>query len=104
MAPTYQPAEANTAVEPTDVRGVAPDTVEVSEAEVVSLPPVAIQQSVPPNIVGMVPEIPMANQLQTASVPAPATTDSPDTTPASPMVREQWYPQRMHKAPWRLYL
>ena len=104
MAPTYQPAEAITAVEPTDVRGVAPDTVEVSEAEVVSLPPVAIQQSVPPNIVGMVPEIPMANQLQMASVPAPATTDSPDMTPASPMVQERWYPQRMCKALQRLYL
>ena len=38
-----------TAVEPTDVQGVAPDTVEASEAEVVSPPPVAIQQSAPPN-------------------------------------------------------
>ena len=30
---------------------VGPDTVEVSEPEVVSLPPVPIQQSAPPNVV-----------------------------------------------------
>ena len=32
-----------TASEPTNVRGIAPDTVEVSEEEVVSLPQVAVQ-------------------------------------------------------------
>ena len=41
-----------TAVEPTDVQGVVPDTVEASEAEVASPPLVAIQQGAPPNIVG----------------------------------------------------
>ena len=51
-----------TAIEPTDVRGVAPDTVEASEAEVVSLTPAAIQQSAPPNIGGTVPEIPFCTE------------------------------------------
>ena len=91
-----------TAVEPTDVRGVAPDTVAVGEAEVVSLPPVATQQSAPPNIVGTVPEIHVVDQPEMVSVPAPTTTNPPDVTPASPVVREQRYPQRMRKAPQRL--
>ena len=77
-----------TAVEPTDVQGVWPDTVEASEAEVVSPPPVAIQQSAPPNIVATVPEIPVADQPEMASVLTPATTDPPDATLASPVVRE----------------
>ena len=72
-----------TAVEPTDVRGVAPDTVAVGEAEVVSLPPVATQQSAPPNIVETVPEIPVADQPEMVSVPTPTTTNPPDATPAS---------------------
>ena len=93
-----------TAVEPTDVQGVWPDTVEASEAEVVSPPPVAIQQSAPPNIVGTVPEIPVADQPEMASVRAPATTDPPDATPASPVVRDRRYPQRVRKAPQRLDL
>ena len=48
----------STAVEPTVVRGVTPDAVEVSEPEVVSIPPVANEQDAPPNIVGTVPEKP----------------------------------------------
>ena len=39
----------------------------------------------------------MANQLEMASVPAPATTDSPDTTPASLVVHEQRYPRECAK-------
>ena len=73
-----------TAVKPTDVRGVAPDTVEVSGAEEVSLPPVAIQQSAPPNVVGTVPEIPVADQPGMASVPEPATTGSPRRDSSQP--------------------
>ena len=88
----------------TDVRGVAPDTVVVGEAEVVSLPPVATQQSAPPNIVGTVPEIPVADQPEMVSVPASTTTNPPDATPASPAVRERRYPQRTRKAPQRLDL
>ena len=93
-----------TAVEPTDAQGVAPETVEASEVEVVSPPLVAIQQSAPPDIVGTVPEMPVADQPEMASVPAPATTDPPDETPASPVVRERWYPQRARKAQQRLDL
>ena len=93
-----------TAVEPTDVQGVATDMVAVGEAKVVSLPPVATQQSAPPNIVGMVPKIPMADQPEMVSVPAPTTTNPPDVTPASPVVHERRYPQRMCKAPQRLDL
>ena len=93
-----------TAVEPTDAQGVAPETVEASEAEVVSPPLVAIQQSAPPDIVGTVPDMPVADQPEMASIPAPATTDPPDATPASPAVRERRYPQRARKAPQRLDL
>ena len=93
-----------TAVEPTDVRGVAPHTVAVGEAEVVSLPPVATQQSAPPNVVGTAPHIPVADQPGMLSVPAPTTTDSPDSTPASPAVCERRYSQRMRNAPQRLDL
>ena len=81
-----------------------PDTVEASEAEVVSPPLVAIQQDAPPNIVGTVPKIPVADQPKMASVPAPETYDTPDATPASPAVRERRYPQRVRKAPQRLDL
>ena len=91
-----------TAVGLTDVRGVVPDTVAVGKAEVVSQPPVATQQSAPPIIVGTVPEIPVADQPEMVSVPASTTTNPPDTTPASPAVREQQYPQRTRKAPQRL--
>ena len=75
-----------TAVEPTNERGVAPDTVEASEGEVVSPPPAAIQQSAPPNIVGTVPEKPGVDQLEMVFVPAPATNNPPEGTPASPAV------------------
>ena len=96
-----------TADEPTDVRGVAPDivvdTVAVG-AEVVSLPSVATQQSAPPNIVGTVPKIPVADQPEMVSVPASTTTNPPDAAPASPAVRERLYPQRTRKAPQRLDL
>ena len=64
-----------------------PDTIAVGEAEVVSLPPVATQQSAPPNIVGTVPEIPVTDQPEMVSVTAPTTNDPPDATPASPAVR-----------------
>ena len=93
-----------TAVEPTDVQGVAPDTVEASEAEMVSPPTVAIQQSAPTNIVRTVPELPVADQPEMASVRAPATTDPPDATQASPAVRERRHPQRARKTPQRLDL
>ena len=93
-----------TGIEPTDAQGVAPETIEASEAEVVSPPLVAIQQSAPPDIVGTVPEMPVADQPEMASVPAPATADPPEATSASPAVCEQRYPQRACKAPQRLDL
>ena len=93
-----------TAVEPTDVRGVAPDTVAVGEAEVDNPPPVANQQSAPPNIVGTVPEIPVGDQPEMVSVPAPTTTNPPDATPVIPAVCERRYPPKMRKAPQRLDL
>ena len=44
---------------------VEPDTVEVS------LPPAPIQQSAPPDVVGTVPEDPVADQPEMVSVPSP---------------------------------
>ena len=78
-----------TAVEPTDVQGVEPDTVAVGEAEVVSLPPVATQKSAPPNIVGTVPQIPVVDQLEMVSVLVSTNTNPPDATPASPAACER---------------
>ena len=48
------------AVEPT-VEVTDTDTVELSQPEVASTPPAPIQLSAPPNVVGTVPEIPMAD-------------------------------------------
>ena len=78
-----------TAVEPTDVQGVEPDTVAVGEAEVVSLPPVATQKSAPPNIVGTVPQIPVVDQPEMVSVLVSTNTNPPDATPASPAACER---------------
>ena len=86
-----------TAVEPTDIQGVWPDTVEASEAEVVSPPPVAIQQSAPPSIAGTLAEILVADLLEMASVPAPATTDPPDATSASPAAVSDGTPREYAK-------
>ena len=36
---------------------VGPQTVEVSKLDMVSLPPVPIQQSAPPNVAGTIPEM-----------------------------------------------
>ena len=83
---------------------VEPDPVVFSEPEVVSLPPVPIQQSAPPSVVGTVPEVLVADQPEMGSVPAAAATDPSEAMPASPMVREQRYPQRVRKAPQRLDL
>ena len=80
------------------------DTVEVSQPEVVSLPPVPIQQSAPPDVVGTVPETPVADQPEMVSVPSPVATDPPEVTPVSPTVREWRYPQRVRRAPQRLDL
>ena len=62
---------------------VEPDIVEFSQPEVVSLPPAPIQQSAPPNVVGTVPENPVADQPEMVSVPAPVATDPPEATPVS---------------------
>ena len=83
---------------------VEPDTVEANEPEVISLPPVPIQQSAPPNVVGTIPEMPMADQPQMVSVPAPAAADPPEGIPVSSTVRERRYPQRVRRAPQRLDL
>ena len=66
---------------------VEPDTVEVSQPEVVSLPPAPIQQSAPPDGIGTVPENSVADQPEMVSVPSPVATDPPEVTPVRPMVR-----------------
>ena len=83
---------------------VEPDTVEVSEPEVISLPPVPTQQSAPTNVVGTIPEIPMADQPQMVSVPTPAAVDPPEGIPVSSTGCERQYPQRVRRAPQRLDL
>ena len=83
---------------------VEPDTVEVSQPEVVSLPPAPIQQSAPPDVVGTVVETPVADQPEMVSVPSPVATDPPEVTPVSPTVRERRYPQRVRRALQRLDL
>ena len=88
-----------TAVEVTDT-----DTVEVSQPEVASTPPAPIQLSAPPNVVGTVPEISMADQPEMVPVPTPIAPDPPEATPVSPTVREWRYPQGVHRAPQRLNL
>ena len=95
-----------TAVEPTDVREVAPDTVAVREAIAVGQPTTSSKptECTPPNIVGTVPEIPVGDQSEMVSVPAFTTTNPPDATPASPVVRKRRYLQRTRKAPQRLDL
>ena len=81
------------------------DTVEVSQPEVASTPPAPIQLSAPLNVVGTVPEIPVADQPAMVPVPTPTACDPPEaTTPVSPTVRERRYPQRVRRAPQRLDL
>ena len=89
-----------TAVEPE----IEPNLVEVSQPEVVSLPPAPIQQSAPPTAVGTVPENPVADQPEMVSVPAPVATDPPEATPVSSTTCERRYPQRARRAPQRLDL
>ena len=79
-------------------------TVEVSQPEVASTPPARIQLSAPPNVVGTVPEIPVADQPEMVSVPTPIVSNPSEATPVSPTVRERWYPQRVLRAPKRLDL
>ena len=66
-------------------------TVEVSEPEVVSLPPGPIQQRAPPNVVGTVPEMLVADQPDMDSTEA---TYPPEGSPVSSMVHGLRYPQR----------
>ena len=80
------------------------DSVEVSQPEVASTPPAPIQLSAPPNVVGTVPEIPMADQPEMVPVPTPIVSDPPEATPVSPMVHAGQYPQRGRRAPQRLDL
>ena len=69
-----------------------------------SIPPAPIQLSAPPNVVGTVPEIPVADQPEMVPVPTPIAPDPPEATPVSPTVREWRYPQRVCRAPQRLDL
>ena len=80
------------------------DTVEVSQPKVASTPPAPIQLSAPPNVVGTVPEIPMADQQVMVPVSTPIVPNSPEATPVSRMVCEWRYPQRVCRAPQRLNL
>ena len=83
---------------------IEPDLVEVSQPEVVSLPPASIQQSAPLTVVGTVPENPMADQPEMVSVAAPVANDPPEATPVSSTAYERRYPQRARRAPQRLDL
>ena len=94
-----KPTAAEHTVEVTDT-----DTVEVSQPEVASTPPAPIQLSAPPNLVGTVPEIPVADQPEMVPLPTPIVSDPPEATPVSPTVRERRYPQRVRSAPQRLDL
>ena len=78
--------------------GVEPSTVEISQPEVVNVPPAQTQQSAPPDVV----ENSVADQTEMVPVPSPVVT--PEVTPVSPKVREWRYPQRVHRAPQRLDL
>ena len=80
------------------------DTVEISQPEVASTPLAPIQLSVPPNVVGTVPEIPVADQPEMIPLPTPIASDPPEATPVCPTVRERRYPQRVRRAPQRLDL
>ena len=60
------------------------DTVQVSQPEVASIPPAPIQLSAPPNVVGTVPEIPVADQPEMVPVPTPIAPDPPEATPSVP--------------------
>ena len=75
------------------------DFVEVSQPEVASTPPAPIQLSAPPNVVGTVPEIPVADQPEMVPVPTPVVPDPPEATAVSSTVRERRYPQRVRRAP-----
>ena len=94
-----KPTEVEHTVEVTDTA-----TVEVSQPDVASTPPPPIQLSAPPNVVGTVPEIPVADQLEMIPLPIPIASDPPEATPVSPRVRERRYPQRVRRAPQRLDL
>ena len=94
-----KPTRVEHAVEVTDT-----NTVEVSQPKAASRPPAPIQLSAPPNVVGTVPEIPMADQPEMVPVPTPTVPDPPEATPVSPMVHEGRYPQRVRRAPQRLDL
>ena len=89
-----KPTEVEHTVEVTDTA-----TVEVSQPDVASTPPAPIQLSAPPNVVGTVPEIPVADQREMVSVPTPVASNPSEATPVSPTVRERWYPQRVRRAP-----
>ena len=53
---------------------VGPQTVEVSKLDMVSLPPVPIQQSAPPNVAGTIPEMLVVHvKLEMDSIPTPST-------------------------------
>ena len=94
-----KPTEVEHTVEVTDTA-----TVEVSQPDVARTPPAPIQLSAPPNVVGTVPEIPVADQLEMIPLPIPIASDPPEATPVSPRVRERRYPQRVRRAPQRLDL
>ena len=77
---------------------VEPDTVEVSQPEMVSLPQRQSNRVHHPMWLVQFQRIPMV------SVPSPVATVPPEVTPVSPTVRERRYPQRVRRAPQRLDL
>ena len=96
-----------TAVEHTDEvtdSDIDTDTVEVSLPKVASTLQAPTQLSAPLNVVGPAPEIPVADQAETAPVPTPIAPDPPEATHGSPTVRERRYPQRARRALQRLDL
>ena len=85
----------STAVKVTDT-----DTVEASQPKVACTSPAPIQLSTPPNVTGTDPEIPKTDQPEVVSVPIPM---APKARPASSTVREPRYPQKVRRAPHRLF-
>ena len=53
---------------------VGPPNLEVSKPDMVSLPPVPVQQSAPPDVAGTIPEMLVVHdQLEMDSIPTPST-------------------------------
>ena len=59
---------------------VGPDTVEVCKPEAVSLPSVPVQPSAPRDVVGIIPEMSVADRPEKDPAPAPTSCDPLEVT------------------------